>query len=125
MAIYGIDLGTTNSLLGYKDKLLTGLVPSVVNLKRKTAGAENKNDPESVRSFKVDISMGIEGTLSVKASSEVLRELKREAGLKGRIKAVITVPADFDDSQRKATMKAAELADIEVVSLVNEPPAAA
>lgn len=125
MAIYGIDLGTTNSLLGFKDKLLTGLVPSIVNFKRMTAGAENRNDPESVRSFKVDISMGIEGTLSIKASAEVLRELKREAGLKGNIKAVITVPADFDDSQRKATIRAAELAGIEVVSLVNEPTAAA
>ena len=32
MAIYGIDLGTTNSLLGVGDKLLTGLVPSVADI---------------------------------------------------------------------------------------------
>lgn len=125
MPIYGIDLGTTNSLLGVGDKLLTGLVPSIVNLNKKTAGEQNRHDVDSVRSFKVDISMGVEGLLSIKASSEVLLELKRQAGLKGNIKAVITVPADFDDNQRKATMKAAELADIEVVSLVNEPTAAA
>ena len=99
MAIYGIDLGTTNSLLGLGDKLLTGLVPSIVDLKTKEVGADEKQNPNAVRSFKVDISMGLEGTLSVKASSEVLKELKRQAGLNGRIKAVITVPADFDDSQ--------------------------
>ena len=125
MAIYGIDLGTTNSLLGLGDKLLTGLVPSIVDLKTKEVGADEKQNPNAVRSFKVDISMGLEGTLSVKASSEVLKELKRQAGLNGRIKAVITVPADFDDSQRKATARAAELADIDVVALVNEPTAAA
>lgn len=125
MPIYGIDLGTTNSLLGVGDTLLTGLVPSIVDLKRKDAGEHNRDNPDAVRSFKVDISMGVEGSQSVSASREVLRELKRQAGLKGRIKAVITVPADFDDSQRKATAKAAELADIEVVALVNEPTAAA
>lgn len=125
MAIYGIDLGTTNSLLGCGDKLLTGLVPSIVNLDNRSAGEKNRHDTNSVRSFKVDISLGSEGLMPVKASCEVLRELKREAGLKGRIKAVITVPADFDDNQRKATMEAAKLADIEVVALVNEPTAAA
>lgn len=125
MAIYGIDLGTTNSLLGVGDKLLTGLVPSIVNLQKKTAGEKNREDAESVRSFKVDMSMGTEGLMPIKASSEVLLELKREAGLKGKIKSVITVPADFDDNQRKATLKAAELAGIEVVALVNEPTAAA
>ena len=78
MAIYGIDLGTTNSLLGLGDKLLTGLVPSIVDLKTKEVGADEKQNPNAVRSFKVDISMGLEGTLSVKASSEVLKELKRQ-----------------------------------------------
>lgn len=125
MPIYGIDLGTTNSLLGVGDTLLTGLVPSVVDLTSGKVGEASRENPEAIRSFKVDISMGLEGTISVKASSVVLKELKKEAGLKGRIKAVITVPADFDDSQRKATMRAAELADIEVISLVNEPTAAA
>lgn len=125
MAIYGIDLGTTNSLLGVGDHLLTGLVPSIVNLDNKTAGEINRHDSKSVRSFKVDMSTGTEGLMPVKASSEVLKELKREAGLYGKIKAVITVPADFDDNQRKATRQAAESADIEVVTLINEPTAAA
>lgn len=125
MAIYGIDLGTTNSLLGVGDKLLTGLVPSVADIDAKTAGAVNLSNPNAVRSFKVDISMGLEGLQSIVASTEVLKQLKREAGLKGTIQAVITVPADFDDSQRRATVEAAKHADIEVVSLVNEPTAAA
>lgn len=41
------------------------------------------------------------------------------------IKAVITVPAYFDDAMRKATIDAAKLAKIEVVRLINEPTAAA
>ena len=40
-------------------------------------------------------------------------------------KAVITVPANFDQRQRHATMEAAKLAGIEVIRLVNEPTAAA
>ena len=40
------------------------------------------------------------------------------------IEAVITVPAYFTDSQRKATIMAAELAGIKVLTLVNEPTAA-
>lgn len=125
MSVYGIDLGTTNSILGLGDKLLTGLVPSVVNMETHRVGTEERENPKAVRSFKVDISMGKEGVQSVAASSEVLKELKRQAGLKGKIKSVVTVPAEFDDNQRKATIRAAELADIEVVSLLNEPTAAA
>ncbi|MFB6262071.1 MAG: Hsp70 family protein [Bradymonadaceae bacterium] len=61
-------------------------------------------------------------------SSLILRHLKglaenymgREIG-----QAVITVPANFDEAQRRATMHAAELADLEVLRLVNEPTAAA
>ena len=40
-------------------------------------------------------------------------------------KAVITVPANFDQRQRHATVEAAKLAGIEVIRLVNEPTAAA
>lgn len=125
MSVYGIDLGTTNSLLGLGDTLLTGLVPSVVDLKSKQVGSKEMVNVDAVRSFKVDISMGDEGLQSVMASAEVLKELKRQAKLTGKIQAVITVPAEFDDNQRKATMKAAEYANIDVVSLVNEPTAAA
>jgi len=57
----------------------------------------------------------------------VLRELKRwaEAALGGAVtKAVVTVPAYFNDSQRQATKDAGRLAGLEVLRLVNEPTAA-
>ena len=44
---------------------------------------------------------------------------------KEMIKAVITVPANFDQRQRHATVEAAKLAGIEVIRLINEPTAAA
>lgn len=61
-------------------------------------------------------------------SAEILRELKRIAseamGVEVR-RAVITVPAYFDDAQRQATRDAARLAGLEAVRIVNEPTAAA
>ncbi len=57
-----------------------------------------------------------------------MKELKRraEAALGGELKkAVITVPAYFNDSQRQATKDAGRLAGLEVLRLVNEPTAAA
>jgi Fe-S protein assembly chaperone HscA len=61
-------------------------------------------------------------------SSLILRELKRraEAKLGEEItRAVITVPAYFDDGQRQATRDAGRLAGLDVLRLVNEPTAAA
>jgi Fe-S protein assembly chaperone HscA len=61
-------------------------------------------------------------------SAHVLRELKRraEAALGETVdRAVITVPAYFNDSQRQATRAAGKLAGLEVLRLVNEPTAAA
>ncbi len=61
-------------------------------------------------------------------SAEILRELKRkaEAALGTPVqRAVITVPAYFDDAQRQATRDAGRLAGLEVVRIVNEPTAAA
>jgi len=61
-------------------------------------------------------------------SSIILKHLKEqaEATLKTTIhRAVITVPAYFDEAQRQATKLAAKLAGLEVVRLVNEPTAAA
>jgi molecular chaperone DnaK len=60
-------------------------------------------------------------------SAYILRELKRwaEAALGGPVtRAVITVPAYFNDSQRQATKDAGRLAGLEVLRLVNEPTAA-
>ena len=61
-------------------------------------------------------------------SAEVLRKLKRDAeGFLGEpvTRAVITVPAYFNDAQRNATKKAGELAGFAVERIVNEPTAAA
>jgi molecular chaperone DnaK (HSP70) len=61
-------------------------------------------------------------------SALILRRLKEQAsgalGLEVR-KAVVTVPAYFDDAQRQATRDAGRLAGLEVVRIVNEPTAAA
>lgn len=61
-------------------------------------------------------------------SAEVLKKLKRdaEASLGGAVtRAVITVPAYFNDAQRNATKKAGELAGLAVERILNEPTAAA
>jgi molecular chaperone DnaK len=61
-------------------------------------------------------------------SSFILRELKKEAEKQlghSVSRAVITVPAFFNESQRKATQVAGELAGLEVVRILNEPTAAA
>ncbi|MDD5470047.1 MAG: molecular chaperone DnaK [Candidatus Peribacteraceae bacterium] len=60
-------------------------------------------------------------------SAKVLQKLKKdaEAYLGATVdKAVITVPAYFDDSQRQATKEAGEVAGLEVVRIINEPTAA-
>lgn len=61
-------------------------------------------------------------------SAEILRELKRIAEWRMGVeisKAVITVPAYFNDGQRAATKRAGEMAGLEVVRILNEPTAAA
>ena len=61
-------------------------------------------------------------------SAMILKELKRRAEefLKEDIsKAVITVPANFNDSQRQATKDAGMIAGLEVLRIINEPTAAA
>lgn len=126
--IYGIDLGTTNSIIGLHEHLCSGLVKSIANLKDKTAGNNLKtNFSETViRSFKKDMSMS--GSVPIKASSYVLQELvnqvKQNEGDDVK-RVVITVPAYFTDNNRQATREAAEMIGLEVVRIINEPTAAA
>ncbi len=56
-------------------------------------------------------------------SSMILREVRKRAG--DPTKAVITVPAYFDDSQRQATRDAGRIAGLDVLRIINEPTAAA
>ncbi len=56
-------------------------------------------------------------------SALILREVRRRAG--NPTKAVITVPAYFDDGQRQATRDAGRIAGLDVLRIVNEPTAAA
>jgi Fe-S protein assembly chaperone HscA len=56
-------------------------------------------------------------------SAMILQEVRRRAG--NPTKAVITVPAYFDDSQRQATRDAGRIAGLDVLRIVNEPTAAA
>ena len=61
-------------------------------------------------------------------SAMILQKIKTdaEAYLGEKVdKAVITVPAYFDDSERQATKQAGEIAGLEVVRIINEPTAAA
>ncbi|MCZ6645670.1 MAG: Fe-S protein assembly chaperone HscA [SAR324 cluster bacterium] len=76
----------------------------------------------------VKVHVGEEAFTPQELSAEILREVKRnaEAALgKAVHKAVITVPAYFDDAQRQATRAAGRIAGLEVVRIINEPTAAA
>lgn len=149
--IVGIDLGTTNSLIGIYDSgfplLLADeegsrLTPSVVTYPQKEppvvgrpAQRQRLIAPErtitsikrlmgSGNSIKID-----DQTLSPeKISSDILKQLKKiaEERLDEKIhRAVITVPAYFNDTQRSATKKAGELAGFTVERILSEPTAAA
>ena len=149
--IIGIDLGTTNSLAAYYDgkqariipnRLGEHLTPSVVSvdddgtvLVGKTALARGLRHPLTAATvFKRSMGTDREYDLCGKKfraeelSSFVLRSLKEDAEtyLKCKVdEAVISVPAYFNDRQRKATKRAGELAGLRVERIVNEPTAAA
>lgn len=122
---YGIDLGTTNSLIGYSGNVESGLIPSIVDMKAHKAGESERNNYATLRGFKTSMTTDQGGLEAIVASSEVLKELKRVQGLTGSIDVVISVPAYFNNSQRLATIKAAAIADMNVKALINEPTAAA
>ena len=149
--IVGIDLGTTNSAVAYwfdnKARLIPNslgdvLTPSAVSLTEEgdvlvgmAARERQSTHPErTATAFKR--LMGTNQTVTLGGtdfspedlSSLVLASLKRdaEAALEQEVTgAVITVPAYFNDRQRKATRRAGRLAGLTVERLVNEPTAAA
>lgn len=148
--VVGIDLGTTNSLIAvYQNQSMkiieidgdlllpsyVGLTPSndllighparnqfilhpdrtIKSIKRRMGGTER-------------IQFGERSLLPEEISALILSHLKSRAesalGVSIR-KAVITVPAYFNDTQRQATRIAGEIAGLEVMRIVNEPTAGA
>src|SRR4029453_11975693 len=74
------------------------------------------------------VSLGDRSYLPEEVSAFILRYLKQMAGevWGDQVeRAVITVPAYFNDVQRQATRRAGELAGLEVMRIINEPTAAA
>lgn len=149
--LYGIDLGTTNSCIARIRNEMpevveieegSAIVPSVVSLDEATGafivGRRAKNRlsayPElSIRSVKrrmgrdEPVHLGNRALAPEEVSAQILGYLAQEAGNATGFpvkKVVITVPAYFNDAQRRATIKAGELAGLEVVRIVNEPTAA-
>ena len=97
--------------------------------KYKDLNPAQKNLPYSIsEGDRGQILLGKEKFTPELLSAEVLKKVKSTAEiiLKQKIqKAVITVPAYFDEVQRQATTQAAKIAQIEVVRIINEPTAAA
>lgn len=126
--IYGIDLGTTNSLIGRGARLFTGLVSSNVNVVTKKQVPRDELSEDVVASYKTNMSIGESGKLSIACSKIVLEELANQVlALTGQSvrDVVISVPAYFSTSQREAVYQAAEMAGLSVKTLINEPTAAA
>lgn len=126
--IFGIDLGTTNSLIGVGDELLTGLVSSNVDVSAKKQVPRDVVSEDIVSSYKTNMSVGETGKLSVQCSAIILKELARLGSENSGQKVedvVISVPAYFTTSQREAVYKAAEIAGLNLKQLINEPTAAA
>ncbi len=148
--IIGIDLGTTNSCVAVMEageaKVIPNAegvrtTPSVVAFKgdeilvgevAKRQAITNPNTVSSIKrhmgdaNYRVDIN-GKKYTPQ-EISAMILQNLKKtaEAYLGETVdKAVITVPAYFNDAQRQATKDAGKIAGLEVMRIINEPTAAA
>lgn len=147
--VIGIDLGTTNSAVSVMDggeaKVITNpegnrTTPSVVSFKNgerivgDAAKRQVVTNPNSAVSVKRLIGTGEKVTLEGKdytpeeISAMILGYMKSYAEdyLGEKVtKAVITVPAYFNDAQRQATKDAGKIAGLEVERIINEPTAAA
>lgn len=168
--IAGIDLGTTNSLIGVMDSGFpvviadsegSRLTPSVIHfpekgdpvvgapaqrmralapertlysvkriIGRRPGESEKEEWPFTVKSIdgKTTLEVGAKRLKPEEVSSLVLKKLKADAerSLGHSVdRAVITVPAYFNDLQRQATKRAGELAGFTVERIINEPTAAA
>ncbi|MFB6244797.1 MAG: molecular chaperone DnaK [Candidatus Nanohaloarchaea archaeon] len=147
--IIGIDLGTTRSAVAAVEdgepQILENaegerVTPSIVAFDddERLVGKPAKNqmltnEENTVRSIKrhmgeeYEVELEGEDYTPQEISSMILQKLKQDAEDKlGEEveKAVITVPAHFDDTQRQATKDAGEIAGLEVERILNEPTAA-
>ncbi len=152
--ILGIDLGTTNSAAAVYEAGRSTVIPSAEGptmagkmfpsvvaftkdgqlLVGEPAKRQATANPEGTV-FEVKRKMGTNQKITVygkeyspqQISAFVLQKIKKDAetylGTTVR-KAVITVPAHFDDNQRQATKDAGEIAGFEVMRIINEPTAA-
>ena len=147
--IIGIDLGTTNSCVavyeGDTAKVIANAegertTPSVVAFKNDEiiVGAAAKRqmitNPNTIHSIKRKMGTNKKEKVNGKSytpeeiSAMILSDLKKTAEnyLGEKVtKAVITVPAYFNDAQRQATKNAGKIAGLEVERIINEPTAAA
>ena len=151
--ILGIDLGTTNSVVSYLQsdgtvKVIpnpegTMTTPSVVGFKANgevivgnAAKRQAITNPDTVASIKrkmgssekVHVNCISKDFTPQEISAKVLAYMKSyaEANIGHPVeKAVITVPAYFNDAQRQATKDAGTIAGLNVVRIINEPTAAA
>ena len=126
--IYGIDLGTTYSLIGNNDILYTGLVASAVDLGTKQQTNVDAIGEDIIHSYKVNMTTGEMGKTPILCSSIVLKKLVDEANKKSGEPSkdvIISVPAKFTNTQREATWTAALNAGLNPRGLINEPTAAA
>lgn len=126
--ICGIDLGTTNSLIGHGDELYTGLVSSSVDVSKKAQVDRDVVSKDIVSSYKVNMTTGSSGKLPIACSSIILRDLVNKASMRtGQYieDIVVSVPAKFSHTQRQAVWDAAEQAGLTMHGLINEPTAAA
>ncbi len=150
--MYGIDLGTTNSVIAVigengipkiiENKNGGRITPSAVLFKKdsdiivgENAKKQYSMDPNHVI-LSVKRLMGTGQKVKIddkeyspeEISAKILRKLVDDANEKlglNENKVVITVPAYFDDRQRTATKQAGEIAGLEVLRIINEPTAAA
>ena len=147
--VIGIDLGTTNScvavLEGGESKVIPNAegnrtTPSVVSFKNGEVRVGDVAKREAQTSTNVISSikrlMGTKDKVEAEGkkytpeeiSAKILMNLKQtaESYLGGEVsRAVITVPAYFNDAQRQATKNAGKIAGLEVERIINEPTAAA
>ncbi|MFH1590659.1 MAG: molecular chaperone DnaK [archaeon] len=153
--IIGIDLGTSNSAAAFLEagrpkiipsaegaSLYGKAFPSVVGIDkdgnilvgepaRRQAATNPENTVEGAkREMGTNHKYNIQGKeyTPQQISAFILQKIKKdaEAFLGDKVeKAVITVPAYFDDNQRQATKDAGQIAGLEVVRIINEPTSAA